>query len=196
MSHKKVLELAKKFAEKSLNDQFQEQRQKLEQFSDDFLGKLRPILNKMEEDLLTLKEKGYDRNLWKELGMLRTRLISFYKNFSEDKPYESAQVVINFVFSKETFELIQKLHSSIQKHLKKTEVEFEPSPRFTQSRADSLQKLVTFMHSIKDFMKKNPLLPTVPHEQIVPSSGLVILPDPSFRSIGPEATTNPGVKIK
>jgi len=194
MSHRKVLELAKKFAEKSLNEQHQQQREKLEEFSYNFTDKMRAILNEMAGDLLTLKEKGYDRTQWKQLGNLYQRLIDARKDFDHNKPYVSSERIINFIFSKEIFNIIQALHSSIQKHLKENEVDFGASKTLGQARVDSLQKLIKLMHSAKDYIKMNPLLPDIREMQTIPPPPKA--PDSSYKPVGGEALTNPDIKIK
>lgn len=153
MSHQKVLELAKKFAEKNL----QEQQQSLEDFGYDFTDKLRAILGEMASDLGTLKEKGYDKAYWKQLGNLYQRLIEMRKDFDYYRPYVSVEKISNFIFSKEMFFIIQNLHHTIQKHLKENEVDFKAGPGLSQSRADSLKKLVSLLKTTNEYIKAHPL---------------------------------------
>lgn len=189
MSHKKILELVKKFADKSLNDQFQEQRQKLEKFSEDFTGKLFAIFNEMEGDLLTLKAKNYNPIQYLELSKLRKQLIEFYKTYNDQKPFESANKIISFVLSENVFSLIQKLHESIQKHLKENEIDLGSSKLLSQAKVDSLRKLVLLMYSTQSYIKNNPLIddqsnrPTIAPPRFEKPSG------EAFKQVGPEATT-------
>lgn len=188
MSHQKVLELAKKFAEKSLNEQYQQQRDRLEEFAYDFTDKLRAILNEMTGDLATLREKGYDKTYWKQLANLYQRLIDMRKEFDYHRPYVSAEKIYNFIFSKDMFLIIQTLHSSIQKYLKENEVDFRPSGGLKQARVDSLRKLITLMHDANSYMKKNPMLPDAREMPTVPPPPKVPA-DPEYKPLGGEAVT-------
>src|SRR5574339_527552 len=140
MSYKKVQELARKVTESALDKQYQEQRIMLEKFNDNFQRKFRANLNEMEGDLFTLKERGFDRNSWKELGLFWRHLIELYKQYNENKPYESVQKLIDFLTNQKTF--LVRIIPAIRTHLKNTEVDFKPSKMLQQARADGLKNII------------------------------------------------------
>lgn len=159
MSYKKILQLADKFAEKSQNEQFQEQRAMLEKFSDEYLNTLKSILGEMEGDLLTLKEKGFPRAKWKEFGLFWKELVEIYKSYDESQPYEGAKKLLLFVASKSKESFIRTLNAEVHKFLKEKEVDFGAGADLSQSEVNSLRRLWDFSNRTAKTMVSNPLLP-------------------------------------
>lgn len=187
MSHKKVQQLANKLATGSLNEQYQEQRVKLEKFSETFLRQLRAALNELEGDLFTLKHREFDRTQWKELGLFWRTCIELYKQIDESKPYEGVQKFVDLIKSKSDW--LVKIIPAIRKHLKATEVDIAPSKTLRQARADGLKTLILLIENSGQYVRKNPLLPD-------PRGALTVRPpkpetikDPEFKEVGPEAGT-------
>jgi phosphoglycolate phosphatase-like HAD superfamily hydrolase len=188
MSHKRVLELAHKFAETSLNDKHQAQRVRLETFTDNFTRKLRASLNEMEGDLFTLKEKGFDRKLWKEIGQFWRDLIEIYKHYDEKKPYESAKKLIEYLKSKGSW--LVMVIPTVRKFLKENEVDFGASTVLQQARVEGFKKVIMLAQDTGIYMQKNPLLPDPRNAPTVPPPRRVeVIPDPDFKPVGPEAGT-------
>lgn len=195
MSYQKVLKLAQQFNEKIRNEQFSQQRQKMEQFSNDFMSKLYSVINEMDGDVATLKEKEFDQNSIKKLHILLQKILGFYKNFDEKKPYVWAEKLIQYIISPDIFPIIQSLNINIQKHLKENQIQFLPSNKLSQARVDSIKNLLNLLFHTKDYMKKNPLLPDPRDMPTVRPPALEVPPGPEYNPVGPEAATNPGKKI-
>jgi hypothetical protein len=187
MSHKKVQQLAIKFAEGSLNEQYQAQRAKLEQFSETFLRKLRAALNELEGDLSTLKHREFDKTQWKELGLFWRTCIELYKKIDEKNPYAGVQSFIDLIKSKSDW--LVKIIPSIRKHLKATEVDFGPSKVLRQARADGLKELILLIENSGQYMRKNPLLPDPRNAPTVPPPKMGPIADPEFKEVGPAEVT-------
>lgn len=195
MSHRKVLELAKKFAEKNLNEQYQQQRERLEEFGYDFTDKLRAILNEMAGDLVTLREKGYDKTSFKQLANLYQNIIELRKNFDYYRPYVSVERIAEFIFSNDMLKIIKHLDYTIQKHLKENEVDFGTSKVLRQAKVESLGKLTRLVYDSFQYTKKHPLLPDVRETATVPPPAK-IPSDPEYKPVGNDALTNPDRKIR
>jgi hypothetical protein len=166
MSHKKVLELAHKFAERSRNEQFQDQRDMLEKFSDEYLTKFRTILNEMEGDLRVLREKEFNKSQWKEFGLFWKELIEIYKAYDEKNPYEGAKQLLLFVTSKPKETFIRNLNSDIQKFLKEKDNDFASGLHHAQ--VNSLKALWDFCGKTAKKMLANPLMKDPRELQTVP----------------------------
>lgn len=192
------MQLAHKFAEKSLNEQYQQQRKMLETFAYDFAGKMRAILNEMQGDLSTLKYKDYSRDQRRKLGLFYYSLLEKTKDLDPNTPYESANKIIQYVLDKNNLSMISDLNKDIQQYLKENEIDLGPAKSFKQVRVNSLANLVKLMHWANLYMKTNPLIDE-PDDTIPPPTRMNTTQetiDPRFQGIGPEALTNPGVKAK
>lgn len=153
MSFNRILELAQKFAEM---EEPYNQKHKLELFYDDFYKKFRTVLNEMEGDIFTIKEKGIDKNILREFAILWKSLIDIFKRIDENQPYESATRLIYFVESKNNKHDISKLNQSIQHFLKKNELNLS-SPLMQNSRVDSIRELFDVVEHLVSYMKSNPV---------------------------------------
>jgi hypothetical protein len=197
MSYNRVQQVARKFAENNLNDQYQAQRERIELFSDNLLRKLRASLNELEGDLFVLKEKKFDKTSWKELGQFWRDLIEIYKKIDEKRPYDGVGKLVNYIKSKKDWLL--KIIPAIRKHLKENEVDFGPSKTLIQARADGLKKVILLVEEMGQYVKKNPLLADPREMKTVPPpprGALEVIPDPEFKPVGPDQGTKVDVPIK
>lgn len=169
MSYQKVLEVAKKFAdaqkEKSRNQQFQEQRERVTIFFEAFYKEFAGAVNLMESDINTLKLKGFDSDMLKIMTSLYHSLVEYRKTITDIKSklgvvaiYDRINKIYEYVFSRKTLPIIDNLEFLIQHFLKNNQVDFLPSTHLTQSKVESFKKLKNVLVNAKNFMNKYPLL--------------------------------------
>jgi hypothetical protein len=197
MSHEKIIKLASQFMNKlgdsERDKQFQAQREMLTSFYEEFYGRFRRILNEMEGDLFTLKQKNLDKHSLKLFGTIMHRLINLIKVVDPKKPYPGIQAIVNYLRSEETEGVIEDLDFLIQLHLKRNEVEGW-SEKY-QAKVQSLNKLSWLAQYAKEHMDKNPML----QESYSAPPGAInkeeLVQGPEVR-IGPLADTVPPPKLQ
>lgn len=160
---KKIINKISDTVIKNKNELFNQQRNRLSHFSHDLYMKLRIILNEMEYDLKILKDQNFDKEMWKLFSKMWVELVSILKEFKEEKPYLTAEKLINYVNNKNNKAIIDNLDFIIKKHLKSylSDIKFGPTLQPVQVR--SLHLLKSFVEKIQSYVKSNPLLP-VPSE--------------------------------
>ena len=183
MTTQRLIQLADKFADKTeytqildpnpktpsksdLDQKFQFQRSQFFKLAEMFRDKLRSVINEMDGDYVALKERDFDPKMLKLFGQVKWHLIEIYKKISEDKPYQSAEKLIEYVNSRHTRAVIDNLEFLIQHHLQQTAVSFTPSQHMENLKVKSLQHLIDLANGLKLFMEKNPLLP----EPVIPTN--------------------------
>lgn len=145
MSYYNVLKLAQKFSVK-LADAANKPNDQMQEHFEKFKRELRSILNEMDGDLMTLRIKGADRNILKDMGMLQQYLREKYKMLDDSRPIESMENILLYLFSKSVKLLLVNLHTAIQKFLKENEVDFEPQAALSQARVESITNLLRLAH--------------------------------------------------
>lgn len=169
MSHKKVINLAIKFAQKTIAfDRTQEkiiQQEKFYTFFEQFKKHFRTILNEMDGDYMTLRVKGINRTILKEFSHLYHELLELFKKFDDQHPKESTQHIVNYVFSKSNRNTINFLDTSIQQFLKRNEIDFIPTSGLSQARVDSLKDLITLVTSTHNSL--NTISPIINQDKLI-----------------------------
>lgn len=146
MSYKKVLELADKFAQKTIlhahDPQKLIQQGKVQEFFEQFKRHLRAIINEMDGDIMSLRIMGYPRPTLKELGTVYQGLLEKSNRLNDQQPLESVQEAVSFIFAKSTKTLMNALEESIQHFLKGNQVDFASGGELTHVRVESLKKAI------------------------------------------------------
>lgn len=177
MSHKKVIELAIKFAEKTVMLGHKQVNTDKNNQLDDFIKQFKALLNEMEGDHMTIKIKRIDYSIQKEFNKLHHNLLELFKRIDNDNPEDGVQRIISFVFLKSTRTIINSLNLTIQKFLKENEIEFIPSKNFSQPRFESLKNLIKITTNAHNFLNSQKTISPDSEqlknekEQYVPISG-------------------------
>lgn len=160
MSHKKILKLAIKFAQKIITSDYNNQeKEQFFEFFESFKKNFRALLNEMEGDYATIRIKGIDKNILKEFGNFYYNLLDLFKMFDDQHPKESIQRLISYVFTKSNKEFINLLNYKIQEFLKENEIDFLAGTKFSQVKINSFKNLVTLVTSAHKFLN-NPTFVT------------------------------------
>jgi hypothetical protein len=205
MSYKKVLEVAKKFADaqeaRNLNQKFQEQRVRTNHFFDAFIKQISETVNMIEGDYYTLKLKGFDADTLKIMAKLLSNLQDYRKHlYNKDRDlstfdiYPKVQKLVSYVLDRNNLAVIDNLEFLSQHFMKNNQVEFLPSKMLTQSKLNGLKLLKRSILAAKEYMEKNPLI-SAPGSNPPP---MIIDPSQIGEEIkaGPSDATNPGIPIK
>lgn len=147
MSYYNILKLAQKFSIKLAHNE--------ENQFENFKSELRSILNEMGGDLLTLKIKGADISILKELSALQQNVLSKFKNLDNDQPVESMENVLLYLFSKNVKPSLINLNSVIQKFLQENEVDFTPHSSFSQAKVESINNLFKLARITQNILSQN-----------------------------------------
>lgn len=167
MTSPKVLQIMKKYADEGnqptvmleqSEGRFTHQRKRLEEFAHHLQTKLRVVLTEMEHDISVLKMRGFDKNMWKLLVEVWQHLEGIYKSFHQDRPYETANKIVNYLNDRNTRAIIENLDFLGQHHVKKTNVDFAPTPNFINPEIRSLKLLMTLSSYLENYVKENPLV--------------------------------------
>lgn len=198
MSYNNVIKLAaqftKKLGESERDQQFQAQRERLEEFYHKIYGQLRALVNEMEGDLNTLRHKNLDKDSYKLFSKIMYDIINLVKKIDPKKPYPGVQAFVNYATSEETEGTIEDLNFLIQLHLKRNEIDFGPSKIFKQVEINSLNKIPWIAHEAKKYMDKNPLLQE--YYSVPPEVSKEELTQGPEVSIGPKDETIPPPRMK
>lgn len=147
MSYNNILKLAQKFSIKLAHNE--------ENQFENFKSELGSILNEMGGDLLTLKIKGADRSLLKELSSLQQNVLSKLKNLDNDQPVESMENVLLYLFSKNVKPSLINLNTNIQKFLQENEIDFSPHASFSQAKIESINNLLELARATENILPQN-----------------------------------------
>jgi hypothetical protein len=205
MSYKKVLEVAKKFADaqeaQNLNQKFQEQRVRTNHFFDVFIKQFSESVSLIESDIHTLKLKGFDNDTLKIMAKLLSNLQDYRKHlYNKDREtgtfdiYPRVQKISNYVLDRNNLAIIDNLEFLTQHFMKNNQVDFLPSKLLTQSKLNGLKLLKRTVLAAKEYMDKNPLL-SAPGSNPPP---MIMEPNQFGDEIkaGPTDATNPGIPVK
>lgn len=154
--------LFRKYADTVLtdeNEKFRLQREKLEQFYHDLHLKIKILLGEMEGDLRILKEKDFDKGMWKIFMNLWRDVIDISKEITPDKPYLGASKLVSYVKSRPHKSIIENLDYLVHDFLKKNEVDFRAGLRLQQVQIKSLKLLKSLADHTEAYIAANPLLP-------------------------------------
>lgn len=164
MSHKKVQELAKKYAERLMsaeerNKEFHIQRTKMWHFYMFFYRRLRAILGDMEGDIRSLKEKGFDHKMLKMFIKARQDLIELLKSVDKERPYIMAEKFVNYVLNRPNSIVLENLDFLIQHHLEMNRIDTPTGALLGQVSSNSIGALQELAKQVKEFMAHNPSIP-------------------------------------
>lgn len=184
MSHKKIVELSKKFAELNINEKFNAQREKMSIFSDEFYASFRRILNEMEGDIMSLKYKGFEISTLKQFNGIFHNLLNISKEITSDNPYHAAKKLNEFLSDKMVLNNLKKIISLIKETLQ--------SDNFGENlpglKIDSINKIAKLNEFVKNYMANNPLL------NVSLETSFPILQEEE-RKAGRDDVTNPAIPI-
>lgn len=194
----KFADLTNEFVKTPVPNQFQEQRQRLDHFYEQFSTKLRHIRNEMGGELGTLKSREFDHKMFKLFADVYSNVIDLYKAISPEKPYIAAEKLVHYVLDRPSSLYIDNLDFLAKHHLKQTNVDFKPSKVMVHPEIRSLDKLKELALELRVFMSQHPLV-RVPEPSSPPAPGLpAIVKDlglPSEPKPGQNDVTNPGVPL-
>jgi hypothetical protein len=162
MSRHQVQQLAQKFANTVLldtNQKFKRQRVRLEQFAYDLRLKLGMLVREMEHDIGLLRERGFSKDMHKMYIKLWNDVIGIYKKLDMEKPYSAAEEFLAYAKNKHVRDVIDNLEFLAEHHLKKTNVDFRPSPTMEQPQLRSIKLFKRLTQHLETYLKNNPLLP-------------------------------------
>jgi len=190
MTFKKVYELSEKFLSKTAefdrNEKIKAEEERLSTFKEQIEDNFRSLLQEMEGDLLTLREKNYPREEWKEFVKIFQNLVKLRKEVFEHHPYEAARLIINTITDRAFNARLNTLEMSIQHFLKENQIQFDSIDELSQSAVHSLQKLRLFADGINRYVIEHPLVDdfktTLPEE-------IRITPDIEWLKSNPEDKT-------
>lgn len=198
MSSHRIQQLAQKFANTTLfdtNQKFQHQRVRLKQFAYDLRLKLGMLVREMEHDIGLLRDRGFSKDMHKMYIKLWNDIIGIYKKLDMEKPYSAAESFLTYAKNKHVRDIVDNLDFLAEHHLKKTNVDFKPSPTLEQPQLKSLKLFKNLTQHLEIYLKDNPLLPvpmTTPSTSIdIPL--LNVKPEPPAPSAGQTDKTFPGV---
>jgi len=193
MSFHKLFELSQKLRvktaefnqEKELNDQLLKLSVVRDEVNKDFTR----ILNQMEGDLLTLKIKGFSKLELKEFVKIFYELVSLRKRIASFAVYDGIQQIVDLINSKEFQAQISTLNLSIQHFLEENQIYLDaPNKLLQQASVKSLSQLSSFADKWQTYVINNPLA-DYGKPQPQPQFGLSVIPDPEYKSSGPEDKT-------
>jgi hypothetical protein len=156
MTEIKVQLLSKKLAETTLHDEYRNEKIRLIEFSENFLIKMRAILNELEGDIFSLKDSNFSYQALQELIEFWRKCINLYKNFNENSPYKEIELFINLI--KDNSSWIVKIMPLIKRHIKSQTLDLQ-SKFLTPIKIEGLKKLILLIENSGQYIKKNPLLP-------------------------------------
>jgi len=122
----------------------------------DFEKELRSVLSEMLGDYETLKQKRFDPHLLKKFGDLHRDLMNMINVVSYEKPRDIMKSIVDYILHTNAKSLIAMLYVDIQRHLKKTEVQFDKSLPFSQARCEGLQHLMQLLYRTNAYLIKHP----------------------------------------
>lgn len=158
MTHKRVIELANKFANQH-NKEWQDQRERLEAFYYDTSKFFKALISEMNGDLLTLKFKDIHPDVLKTFGDVTHKILSLYLEIDPDHPYVGLENLINWAESKQTKVLLENLEFLIKEYLFKERDEFEQGPYMKHPQVQSIKRLLGTIPKLKKFIIDHPMLP-------------------------------------
>lgn len=180
--------LIEKLANKFVNEHFtaKNNKEKLENFYYDNVGKLKYIISEMSGDLLILKEKNFPLDLRQLLGKIYQQILDLYKEINPEDPYPGTLNFINWANAKHNKSLLENLDFLIQKHLKNNEITFYGKNVLKQPKISSIKKILLLVPELKQFIIDNPQITNIYQKE------LESLEQPNEVSTsGPEDSTKP-----
>jgi hypothetical protein len=152
----------------------------------------------MEGDIRVLKEKNFDKGMWRIFVNVWQDILNISKEITPDKPYQGAGKLVNYVNSKPHKSIIDNLEYLIQHFLKTTEVDFQAGMGLQQVQIKSLKLLKALAAHAEGFMTANPLLP-IPSDKPPAEEPLLTVSPQEFKpaTVGDgESTYVPPIKQK
>lgn len=196
MTPTKVLQyLIKKYAEEAPQPtalfedseaRFKHQRQRMSEFAHQLKTKFRVLIAEMESDIGMLRANRFPQDMQKIFIQVWNHLINIYRNFHEDRSYETASKLVDYVKSRNTRAIIENLDFLAQHHLQ------NPNKDAPKTSIKSLKLLLNFADYLENYMKENKLLsnpkiitPMLPPEQsLSPTWRPPALPEEAKKEIG------------
>ena len=139
------------------NEAFQEQRERLSKFSNEFSEKLRTVRNILGSDFTTLKERGFDHQMLKLFAKVYDNVLNIYKSINPEKPYVAAEKLVHYVLDKPNAPYIDNLDFLGKHHLMRTNVDFKTGPNMVHPEMHGLDELKKLADEIRNFMQRYPL---------------------------------------
>jgi hypothetical protein len=169
MASAKVMQLINKYSANPMTSvptalleqsegRFKHQQKKIAEFAHNFQTKFRVLIIEMEHDLSTLRLKKFNKEIWKMMAQVWENLVNIYKTFHQDKPYEAAAKLVEYVNTKQTKDIIDNIDFLAQHHMKKTPVKFTPMSVLNIPEIKSLKLLTSLSEYLQNYMKENSLL--------------------------------------
>ncbi len=151
--------LFQKYADAAQDEKFHLQRERLEKFYHDLHLKLKILLSEMEGDIRVLKEKGFEKEMWKIFVNVWKDLLTISHQLTPDKPYPAAAALVAYVKTRPHKAVIDNLDYLVQHFLKQNEVDFQSGPMLQQVQVRSLGLLKSLADHAEKYLADNPLLP-------------------------------------
>jgi hypothetical protein len=192
MTPSKVLQhLIKKYAEEAPQPtvlfedseaRFKHQRQRMAEFAHQFKTKLRVLIAEMESDIGMLRANSFDKAMQKIFIQVWNHLVGIYRSFHEDRSYEAASKLVDYVKSRNTRAVIENLDFLAQHHLQ------NPDEHGPKTSIKSLKLLLNFADYLEKYMKENKVLDkpkTIITPMLPPEQNLT----PTWRPPAPQTPT-------
>lgn len=162
MSSKSVINLARKFANKYFNDKVKlaKYQQSMEDFYFETTGFLRTVLGEMEGDLIVLKNKNIDKNLYILLAKARNKISEFSLEIDPKNPYLGIQALINWADNRNNKAVLENLDFLLKHYSNISNIEFIPITNVTQAKTDSVENFLILIKALKNHLANNPMMPS------------------------------------
>jgi len=174
---------------------FSHQRHRLAEFAHILKTRLGIVIKEMEGDLFVLKERQFDQKVYEMLLKIWNEIIKISKVFHAEKPYTTAEQLINYVNSKNTRNIIDNLNFLAKHHLKQTNIKSNLLPVMGHPQFKSLDLLLNLVEYADKYMLDHPLLSNFEigswkYEPLIP------VEKSEKPSLTPMEETVPGVPLK
>lgn len=175
------------------NQKFQAQRARLDKFGRYFSGKCRAILNELDGEIFTLRQRKFDPQMLELLVDIKNNIEYICKKMDYNNPYTTAYELVDYILDKPTRVSIENLEFLAKHHLEKTKPAGNYPPFAFNAEVRSLEKLLGFAYSNRAYMEANPML-HFPNFSSVPANPNPAA-DPDFLA-DPEEQTNAPAETK
>lgn len=169
----------------NINTQFEAQRQ----FGRMFFKKLRNVYGELMGDLLTLKERQFDPNMYRLADKVKGEVIRILNSIKENNPHAGGWELVDYALEKPNSAIIDNLDFLAKHHVKTTQPQtnFEVKAPVKHAEVNSFQHLKELAQEIKNYMEQHPPV-SVPTSSPPPPLGSNPMADPSIKA-PPDAVT-------